>query len=192
MSRDEAIEKAETEVEEYGTREMKDIATKINTDANNLIITEINKIVGDKDKIISQQKVKANETKTKEVDTLKDHINAQATFLGIKLTPKAKENIVRDLDSGVFDQVANNNPASSKLAAYMIAKYGKKIVENYSTSASEQNRKGHNEAIDKQTGALHKTKESAQKAGAGKAEGQKGLQKNFGTWTDDLFDEDAE
>ncbi|KKL04839.1 hypothetical protein LCGC14_2612080, partial [marine sediment metagenome] len=74
----------------------------INTDANNLITTEINKIIGNKDEIISQQKVKANETKTKEVDTLKDHINAQATFLGIKLTPKAKENIVRDLGSGVF------------------------------------------------------------------------------------------
>ncbi len=191
MSKDEAIEKAETEVEEYGTREIKDIATKINTDANDLITTEINKIVGNKDEIISQQKVKANETKTKEVNALKDHINAQATFLGIKLTPKAKENIVRDLESGVFDQVANNNPASSKLAAYMIAKYGKKIVENYSTNASEQNRKGHNEAVDKQTGALHKTKESAQKTGAGKTEGQKGLQKNFGTWTDDLFDEDA-
>ncbi len=192
MSKDEAIEKAETEVEEYGTREIKDIATKINTDANKLIVTEINKIVGDKDKIISQQRVKVNETKTKEVNTLKNHINAQANFMGIELTPKAKQNIVRDLESGAFDQIANSNPASSKLAAYMVAKFGKKIVENYSATASEQNRKGHNAALDTQTDALHKSKGSAQKNGTGKQEGQKGKGKNFDTWADDAMFEEKE
>ena len=75
----------------------------------------------------------------------------------------------------------------------MFAKFGKKIVENYSAIASEQNRKGHNAAIDSSTDALHKSKRSAQKSGTGKQEGQKGKGKNFDTWADEtLFDEDAE
>lgn len=192
LDKDKASEQALEETEEFGTRELKDMASRIDDDANTLITEEIDKIIGDRNKIASQQTEKAETKKKGEVGSLKDYVNAQDNFMGIELTPKAKQNIVRDIETGVFDETANKNPIDSKYSAYMFAKFGKKIVEKYSNNASEQNRKGHNEALDKQTSALHKTKAGAQSKGVGKQDGQNKGGKNFDSWADgSMFGEDA-
>jgi len=190
MSSDEATTKAGEEIDELGTREIKDAASKIDEDANKLIKEEISTIIGDREKIVSQKSEKTKVENKQEIESMKNYVNAQDDFMGIELTPKAKQNIVRDIDSGVFDEVANKNPASSKLSAYMLTKFGKKIIENYSAVASEQNRKGHNEATDKQTDALHKSQGSAQGKGTGKQGDQEGGKQNFGSWSDESMFED--
>lgn len=190
---EQAAVQAKEEVEELGTRQLKDMADQIDTDAKGLISQEVKKIVGDRELIASQERVKG-EAKTKaEIDNLKNFVNTQENFMGIELTPKAKAGIVREIESGAFDEIANKTPESSKFAAYMIAKFGSKILENYSNSASEQNRKGHNAAIEKSTSALHKTKEGAQTKKTGKQAQESGESKNFDSWADDsAFGEDDE
>lgn len=193
LKADQAATQARGEVQELGTRELKDMADGIDVDAKKLIGEEVTKIVGDREKIASQERIKS-EAKTKaEVETLKNFVNTQENFMGIELTPKAKAGIVREIESGAFDEIANKTPESSKFAAYMIAKFGSKILENYSNSASEQNRKGHNAAVDKATGALHKTKAGAQTKKTGKQAQESGETKNFESWADgSAFDEDDE
>jgi len=192
MSSDEATEKAEGEIEKLGTRELKDQAAMIDENAGKLITKEVEQIIGDRNELVEKQNKKL-ETKTKqEVANLKSFINAQENFMGIELTPKAKKSIVRDIETGVFDKVANKNPVNSKFSAYMLAKFGSKILENYSNNASEQNRKGHNEAVDKSLGALHNSKESASNKGAGKQSDSSGTGKNFESWQgDEMFTDET-
>lgn len=184
-----AREQAEAEVDEWSTKEIKNRADLIDTDAKKLISEEIGKVVVNREEIVSKQTEKRKSEVVKEKENLKTYVNSQEEFMGLKLTPKAKQNIVQAIESGEFDSVTDKTPEASKFRAYMLEKFGKKIAENYSNTASEQNRKGHNEAVDKSTGALHKTKASAQKSTVGhqKTEGS-GDKKNFETWTDDLFE----
>ena len=193
LDHEQATEQAKGEIENLGTREIKDAAAKIDSDAGGLIKTEVQNIIGDREKVVSQDRQKI-ETKTKaEIETLKNYVKTQDDFMGIQLTPKAKAGIVREIESGAFDSIANKSPETSKFAAYMFAKFGTKILENINKEASEQNRKGHNAATDKATGALHKTKAAAQTKKTGKQAQESGDTKNFDSWADDdLFKEEAE
>ncbi len=194
MNAEEARTQASEEVQELGTRELKDIADKIDTDAKGLISKEVESIVGEREKLASKQRLTKETSVKKEVDNLVSFVNSQENFMGIEMTPKAKENIVREIESGKFDEIANQSPAESKFAAYMISRYGKKIVSSFLNNASEQNRKGYNAAVDKATGALHKNKAVAQGKKTGHdADGSEGEGKNFQSWVDEsMFDEDAE
>lgn len=191
LDREKATEQASAEIEELSTKEIKDIADGINEDASKLIQEEVKKIFGDREKIATQQKAKSEQQIQREVGELKNYVNSQESFMGIPITTEAKKNIVRAIDSGEFDDVTDKNPAESKFAAYMLARFGKKIAENIKAEMSEQNRKGHNAALGKATSTLHNSKQSAQQGSSGKQQQSRGDAKNFDDWKDEgIFGED--
>jgi len=192
LSADKAAEQAEEELSELSTREIKDRADGIDNQAKELINVEVKKIVGDREALIAKERAKKEAVVKQEVDNLKNFVNSQDEFMGIKLSPVAKQNIVREIESGTFDEIANESPEKSKFTAYMLAKFGPKILDTYKKQASEQNRKGHNAAIDKSVSALHKTKDEAQSKKTGRQKSESGETKNFESWADPtLWEEDA-
>lgn len=192
MKPDEAREQAESEVEEWSTKEVKDYADTIDTDAKKLINEEVAKVVGNREAIISKQTEKQKNQIAAEKESLKAFVNSQEDFMGMKLSAKAKQNIVQAIDSGEFDAIADKTPEASKFRAYMLGKFGNKIAESFNNRASVENRKGHNAAVDKATSALHKTKASAQKKSTGHQNQSSGTRKNFESWSDDLFEDGDE
>lgn len=189
LKQEEATERAEEEIADLATRELKDMADKIDQDAKKLISQEVVHIVGEREKIVQKQKEVQQQKLQKEVTTLKNYVSSQEEFMGIKLTPTAKQNIVREIETGVFDSIADKTPEASKFAAYMIAKFGSKIVDNFVNKSAEKNREGYNAATEKHVNALHKTKDEAQ----GKKIGRTSQPKsggNFESWDDSLFSDE--
>lgn len=161
MSEQAAREKAQEEIDALSTRELKDASDNINQQADNLIKAEIEKIVGNRESVIAQQK-EQDELKTKtEINNLKSFVSKQKDFLGIPLPEKTIENIVQEIDSGKFDEIANSTPAESKFSAYMMNKFGDKVLSTIKGKMAEENRKGKNAAIQKENSALHNTKQTS-------------------------------
>jgi len=179
ISLDKAKEQANTEIEELSARELKNMADKIDDDAHKLISEEINKVVGDRKVSLDKEKQKALERVKEEVKTVTKYVETQKEFMGIPLTDKAKQSILRDIETGAFDDIANKAPAASKFAAYMLAKFGSKISEHLKKTIAEQNRKGYNAATDKHLEALHQTKESAKQQNSGHQKSNKGPKTKF-------------
>lgn len=187
---DKAREQAESEIEGMSQRELKNMADKIDDDAHKLISAEITKVVGDRNEIVQKEKQKALERVKEEVRSVTKYVESQKEFMGIPLTDKAKQSILRDIESGAFDDIANKAPAASKFAAYMLAKFGNKINEHLKENASAQNRKGYNAATDKHLGALHKTKESVGQQNTGHQKGNKGSTSKFSGFNDAFDDKE--
>lgn len=187
-SEDEAVTAYNEELNEMKVSDIRTMSDNIDAQAKEQRDKEIVKITGDKEAELKEQRKTADIKIQKEVDAIKNYINAQDEFLGLKLTQKAKAQILADLETGNFDSVVEKSPEASKFFAYMTGKFGPKIMENFSKSTSEANRTGYNKATDKHVGALHKDKKSAAgKEATGHQKGEEGEKKNFGTWEDDLF-----
>jgi len=192
LDAEKASEQAAQEIEQMSAREVKNVADSIDDDARKLITEEVNKIVTGREEVISQQTEKRKLRVQQEIESLKAHVNSQDEFMGIKLTPKAKQNIVSQIESGEFDKVTNATPAASKFAAYMLAKYGTKIAKNYADKASIQNRKGHNAALDGQLGALHNIPDEAKGKKTGHQQTAQGEKGKFDDFSDDIFEDEGE
>ena len=183
-----AVEAYNEELNEMKVSDIRTMSDNIDKQATKLRDEEVTKITGDKEADLKEKRKTADLQIEKEVEVLKNYINAQDEFLGLKLSQKAKAQILADLETGNFDSIVEKSPEASKFFAYMTGKYGPKIIENFSKSKSEANREGYNKATDKSTGALHNDKKSATgKAASGHQKGEEGEKKNFGTWEDDLF-----
>ena len=159
---EEARAQAETEVGEYSTKELKDKAAEIDSEADKLISAEVKKITGDRNAYLQKEKDKVLQKAQAEIKQLKEFVSTQTEFFGLPLSDKAKQSIIKDIETGAFDDIANKSPESSKFTAYMLAKFGKTINENLNKKSSEQNRKGYNAANEKHLNALHKTELEAQ------------------------------
>ena len=188
MEQEEAQTQAETEVGELTRKELREAAENIDEGANKLIDTEINGIVAEREKFAEKERLKAQTTTALELKQIKNYIDKQDNFIGMKLTPEAKKAILADIESGEFDNIANKNKAVSKFNAYMMGKFGTKIYNKIKTTISEKSREAYNDALDKSTGALHKTKEEAQRGNTGRQKSESSEKKNFDTWGDDLFE----
>lgn len=188
MEYDAAQEQASMEVEELTAKELRQAAQNIDDDAQKLIDNEISTIVTDREKFAEKERTKVATSTALELKQIKTYIEKQTDFLGIKLTSEAKKAIMSDIESGEFDTIANKNKAVSKFNAYMMGKFGTSIHNKIRTTISEKSREAYNEALDKSTGALHKTKEDAQRNNTGRQKSESGEKKNFDTWGDDLFE----
>jgi len=185
---EEAYDQAKTEVEELTTKELRQAAQNVDDDAQKLIDKEIGLIVSDREKFAEKEKAKSIISTNVELKQIKNYVEKQSDYLGIKLTADAKKSIIADIDSGAFDAIANQDKARSKFNAYMMGKFGPSIYNKFKTTISEKSRESYNEALDKSTSALHKTKSDAQREVTGRQKSETGEKKNFDTWGDDLFE----
>jgi hypothetical protein len=144
------------EIDAMSSRELKDQADDIDTQAMKFINNEVKKIVGDKEIKAQAERVKLEQQSQVDRTNLKNYIEKQETFLGLKLTPEARKSIARDIDNGTFDRVLKESPEAQKFSAYMLSKHGTKILNRIEKAMSEQNRTGYNAATKKATDALHK------------------------------------
>ncbi|TET24571.1 MAG: hypothetical protein E3J78_00945 [Candidatus Cloacimonadota bacterium] len=186
---EEAITEYNEELDKMSVSDIRKMSDNIDKQAKTLRDQEIVKITGDKEtKMKTERETKATQVE-KERTVLKTFIQGQEDFLGIELTPKARAQILSDLETGKFDELVEKAPEASRFYAYMTNKYGSKIMENFSKGKKDAGRAGYNAATDKQTSALHNDKKSASgKAATGHQQGEEGTKKNFDTWQDeDLF-----
>lgn len=174
IEEEKAHEQAAAEIEEYSSKELKDKSAAIDVDADKLISVEVKKITGDRSAFVERERTKVVEKTKAEIIQLKTYVTKQTEFLGIELSDKAKQSILKDIETGAFDDIANKSPESSKFTAYMMVKFGKNILETLNKKGSEQNRIGYNAATDKSFNALHKTKEAAQQKQAGHQKSKSG------------------
>ena len=187
VTKQEAITTVDEELNEWGTRQIKDLAADIDDQAKGIINNEIKKIIGDQELKAQADRVRKETEALTQRTNLKGFIEKQDNFLGLGLTPDAKKLILRDIDNGNFDKVLSSNPEQIKFASYMFSKYGAKIMNKIEQSLGEQNRKGHNAALRKSLDALHKTEDeskqrkSGHQASAGQDSGNKPK------WTDEDF-----
>ena len=158
-------------------------ANQVDQNANKLIASEIEKIVGDSEKNIrdkkAQEKQKVEETR----DNLKNYVQKQDNFLGLKLSDKAKKIIARDIETGKVDEVVDLTDSEIRFAAYMIKQRGGKIKEQFAKQLGEKSREGYNAATDKHLKKLHGSQEEAQGKQSGHQETSEG-KKNFDHWGD--------
>ena len=190
---EQAITEYGEELDKMSVSDIRKMSDGIDKQAKDLRDQEIVKITGDKEvKMKTEKKTKATQVE-KEKTVLKTFIQGQEDFLGIELTPKARAQILSDLETGKFDELVEKAPEASRFFAYMTNKYGSKIMENFSKGKKDAGRAGYNEGTDKQISALHNDKKSASgKAASGHQQGEEGTKKNFATWEDDLFEPDEE
>lgn len=189
LSPEEAQTKAEEDIKALSTRQIKDIADKVDENARNMIKSSVDKIVGEREKIVEQQRQKDQQRVQQEVAKIEKYVTDQADFLGLQLSEKAKANIVQDIRSGKFDEIANTDPVKAKFTAYMFNKYGNKLNETIKSKLSEANRTGYNAALDKGLETLHKTKEEAKGKNTARQTPSKGNAKNFEDWKGEFGDE---
>jgi hypothetical protein len=189
LSPEEAQEKAEEDIKALSTRQIKDIADKVDENARNMIKSSVDKIVGERAKIVEQQRQKEQVRVQQEIAKIEKYVTDQADFLGLPLTAKATANIVQDIRSGKFDEIANTDPVKAKFTAYMFNKYGDKLNDTIKSKLSEANRTGYNAAIDKSLETLHKTKEEAKGKNTARMTPSKGNAKNFEDWKGEFGDE---
>lgn len=186
---EQAITEYGEELDKMSVSDIRKMSDGIDKQAKDLRDQEIVKITGDKEtKMKTERETKATQVE-KERTVLKTFIQGQEDFLGIELTPKARAQILSDLETGKFDELVEKAPEASRFYAYMTNKYGPKIMENFSKGKKDAGRTGYNAATDKQISALHNDKKSASgKAATGHQQGEEGTKKNFDTWQDeDLF-----
>lgn len=190
LSQDKAQEQAAMEVEEMSARDLKNRSNEIDTEADGLISKEIRKITGDREVFVAAEREKIV-TKTKaEITQLKSYVSSQTEFFGIELSDKAKQSIIHDIESGVFDDIANKSPESSKFTAYMVRKFGKSIMDTLNKKSAEQNRTGYNAATEKSLNALHKTKEAAQQKQTGHQKSKTGETGKFDGFSDAIGEDE--
>ena len=189
MNAAEARTKAEEEIGEMTKKEIREASDNINEDAGKLLNAEISKITDGRAEIAERKKNETAALTATETKQLKNLIDKQESFLGIKLSEKAKKAILADIETGEFDQIANKNKAVSKFNAYMLSKYGDKIMNKLNKTVAESSRKAHNDAVDKMTNQLHNTKDAAQRGSSGRNKADDSNKKNFSTWGDELFKE---
>jgi uncharacterized protein YoaH (UPF0181 family) len=188
VTKQEAITTVDEELNEWGTRQIKDLASDIDDQAKGIINTEIKKIIGDQELKSQAERVRKETEALSQRTNLKGFIEKQDNFLGLGLTPEAKKLILRDIDNGNFDKVLSSNPEQIKFASYMFSKYGSKIMSKISSSLNEQNRKGHNAATRKALDALHKVgDEGGQRKTGHQATGKDQDSGNKPKWTDEDF-----
>ncbi len=190
---EQAITAYNEELDKMSVSEIRKMSDNIDKQAKGLRDQEIVKITGDKEtQMKTERETKATKVE-KEKTVLKTYIQAREDFLGLDLTPKARAQILSDLESGKFDELVEKAPEASRFFAYMTNKFGSKITENFSKGKKDANRAGYNAATDKSTGALHNDKKlAAGKSGTGHQKGEEGTKQNLDTWTDDLFEADDE
>ena len=185
---DEAAEAVATEFENMTVKQVREFSDNINSQATEVRNREIKKVVGDRQKTVDDNAQTERDNNEGEVQNLKNYVQGQEDFLGIKLTPEARAAIVHEIDTGGFDKAVEQSPAASKFFAYMVSKYGTKIINNFTKAKTTANRKGYNAALDKQTDALHKSaEEAAGKKTTGHSKGEEEDKSNFADWGDDLF-----
>ena len=189
LSPEDAQEKAEADIKALSTRQIKDLADQVDENAKGMIKASVDKIVGERDKIVEKQRLADAERVKQEVKKIESYVTDQADFLGLKLSDKAKASIVQDIRTGKFDQIANTDPVKAKFTAYMFNKYGEKLNDTIKTKLSDANRKGYNAALDKSLEALHKTKGEAQGKNVARQAQNKGTAKNFESWAGEFSDE---
>ena len=155
---DKTIELLEEELESMSKGEIKTAGEEIAEQAKKIRQEELSKIIdaGDKRQADLQEEQKI--LKQKEKENVLNFIDKQDSFFGLTLTKDAKATIQRDIDNGKFDEIVGKSPEATKFFAYMVGKYGNKIIQRYENVAKEANREGHNQAQDKSFNALHKTK----------------------------------
>lgn len=187
-----AVEVYNEELNTLSVSDIRKMSDNIDKQAKEVRDNEVVKITGSREDKLKADRTAEDNRIIKERTILKDHILARDEFLGIKLTAEAKALIVKDLQSGKFDELVDKSPEASKFFAYMTTKYGSKIMDNFSKQKTDANREGYNKATDKQVGALHKSKASAAgDSGTGHQKGEEGSKKNFDTWQDEnLFGEE--
>lgn len=187
VTKQEAITTVDEELNEWGTRQIKDLAADIDDQAKGIINNEIKKIIGDQELKAQADRVRKETEALTQRTNLKGFIEKQDNFLGLGLTPDAKKLILRDIDNGNFDKVLSSNPEQIKFASYMFSKYGTKIMNKIEQSLGEQNRKGHNAALRKSLDALHKTEDDSKQKKSGHQVGASQDTGNKPKWTDEDF-----
>jgi hypothetical protein len=160
-------------LEKYSTRELKDLADKINDNARNNIQSEINKIIGDQKVIAEKNQQKQIESQQLQRQKFEKTVDKTDSFLGLKLTDKVKSSIKRDLERGEIEKVTDIKDPETALNAYILKKHGAEIQKYLSSKMSEKSREGFNKASDKYTQRLHNTKDHAQGKKTGHTETNK-------------------
>ncbi len=189
---DKAVESLTEEFEAMSKGEIKSMAEDIDRQAIMLRQNEIQKLIGDEEKKAVENSKSTIEAQKKEKDVLINYIKKQDSFFGIKLTDSGKEVIMKDIDTGKFDQILRESPEATKFFSYMATKYGKKIVERYNNAIKDENRKGYNQGLDKEFKATHKIPDNKKlNAGSGKKQEQQGIKKGFENWAgSEIFGDD--
>lgn len=180
-SQEEIEEQINSQLSEMPAQEIVRIASKIDDDVQKMIATEIEEIVGESEKAVENKQAEETEKAAKRRNNLKNFVQKQDNFLGLKLSDKAKQTIAKDIDSGRFDQVVDLTDEEIQFAAYMIKRQGGKITERFVKELAEKSREGYNKGLDKSTNKLHKNKTGAQGASTGHQEASGG-KKNFDNW----------
>lgn len=182
-SQEEIEEQINNQLSEMPAQEIVRVASKIDDDVQKMIAAEIEEIVGESEKAAEQKRAEETEKVSKKRESLKNYVQKQDNFLGLKLSDKAKQTIAKDIETGRFDQVVDLSDDEIRFAAYMIKRQGGKITERFVKELAEKSREGYNKGLDKSTNKLHKNKTGAQGASTGHQEASGG-KKNFDNWGD--------
>lgn len=178
----EEIEKQiDEQLDNMHAQEIVQIANKIDDDVKKMIAAEIEEIVGETEKVVEQNQEKEAEIVSKRRESLKNFVQKQDNFLGLKLSEKAKSTITRDIETGRFDEVVDLSDDEIRFAAYMYKRQGSKIGERFVKELAEKSREGYNKGLDKSTSKIHKSKTDAQGTRTGHQESSSG-KKNFDNW----------
>lgn len=158
-------------------------ANQVDENANKLIASEIDKIVGESEKNVKDKQTQEKQKVKESRDNLKNYVQKQDNFLGLKLSEKAKTIISRDIETGKVDEVVDLTDAEIRFASYMIKTRGGKIKEQFAKQLGEKSREGYNKATDKHTKKLHGSKEEAAGKSSGHQQSSQG-KKGYENWGD--------
>lgn len=126
-----------------------DIAAKvkeINGQASALKTKEYNKIINEKNKFLEENTKREIERVNSEKKVLIDKLKETKEFMGFPINETILNSMVKEIESGTFQNFLDENAAEAKINAYIHTKLGKQFKEAYAKllkiSKSEAYKKG--------------------------------------------------
>lgn len=184
-TQEEVEETIESELENFSTKQLRDITDNYDESIRGLWKQEVERITDEREQYIQKEKQKTMLDAEQERSSLKTLVDKTESILGVKLTDKGRQIIKSEIDSGRFDQIVDKNPGASKLFAYFMTKYGDSFLQKMEQRISDQKREGYNEAINKSHSELHNTPQNVVNKSLGREQKREGEKRGFDLWQDE-------
>jgi hypothetical protein len=121
---------------------------EINRNATSIKTKEFSKIISEKNKFFEEQAKKEQENVKKERQTLVEKIKNTKTYNGFKIPENIRNIMAKEIESGEFQNILDENVEEAKINAYIGIKLGKQLEAAYQKMLKKVQGESYQKGID--------------------------------------------
>jgi len=143
--------------------DMKKKLTVINRQATSIKTKEFGKIISEKGKYLEAQKEKVITQAKKERENLVEVMKKTTSYMNFKIPDNVLNSMVKDIESGAFQNVLDENVEQAKINAYIGLKLGKQFAASYEKMLKKAKGTSYQKGLDTLTKQKHNIKNTGNK-----------------------------